>query len=191
MIRRLAAVSVLLVALSACTPPMPVAYMLPDPEIVKSIEPNRAFNRNISLGEMRVSDDVQHNGIATISPEILRKTLDEALYCAHMLGHEETIQKDASAYILSADLSQLDTTMASLGFSNDAASTINYTLTRRADERVLYHDNIHMTAHAGWIDAPDGIARRRLVMAKAMKENVTHLLRVLAQIEVPPLPVKH
>ncbi len=187
MICRIFACALLAAALSACTPEMLPHDMAPDAEIVKQIDHNPALTRKILLHEVSVNEYAEHNGVVTIKPATFRSALNSALRDAHFNAHEETITTEANAvYNLDARLTEFDSPGLGWGFSFDIPSAVDYTLTRRADGAIIYHETIRQIGHTGFADAPDAHQRVRLAMERSLSENITHLLRVLGQLEITP-----
>ncbi len=173
------AAAMLLLALSACTPKMDPARMLPMSDLVQQLEPNPALEDRIIVREVAVNQDAEHNMVSSINAETFRETLTVGLISAKL-----AVRGGAPGeYALDARMVEFDT--PGFGFSFDVPCTVEYTLVRLKDNATIYHDTIRQQGHAGFVDSFEGHERAVMAMSYAVRENVTHLIRVLDQLEVP------
>jgi len=163
----------LLLLLSACAQPLPVGNMLPMTQVYSQIPANPALERKISVGDV-VIDEATASQIAPVTPEIYREALQNALLTANFA----TRASDSPKYILDARLLELDVPM--FGFSMDASAKAQYQLKRADNNAVLVNETITLPYHAEFSESFNANERARIATAKAIRENITHLIRVLA-----------
>lgn len=181
MSRRLIASLLLAASVSACVAPMPVARTLPMSDIVQQIETNPALAHQISLGTVSVTDYAAKNSVILVSDETFREALNATL----LSGGLAVRGSNEGAYLLDAKMTDFALDSDFLGFTMDNRCAVEYRLTRRADGKEIYHDTIRQTGHAGFADAPDAHARAVESFALSLRENMTHLLRIFAQLNLP------
>ncbi len=98
------------------------------------------------------------------------------------------LQDDEPKYTLNANLVNFD--MPSMGFSMDSSCTIKYELVRNSDGKQVFQEAIKQGYHAPFAEALIGAERARLASSKAVRENVTHTLRVLSNLDAATLKGK-
>lgn len=163
--------------LVSCAPPLDSSDMRPMASVIQQIPENKELERNIGLGDVVVPEAYASSGIGTFSAKEFRDALVEGLLSANFIARNGK----TPAYTLSAEFIELD--QPAFGFSMDASSRAKYTLTRTSDHKVVYDDTIGQTYHAAFGEAFSGNERARIASSKAIRENITHLIRVLAELD--------
>lgn len=179
----LAAISLSLLA--ACAPPLDQGNMRPLTSIVQQIPTNPVLEKSVSLGQVSVAEEYsKSSGIGTIDDAMLRSVLTDGLLLLNYLPRQD----DEPKYTLNANLVNFD--MPSMGFSMDSSCTIKYELVRNSDGKQVFQEAIKQGYHAPFAEALIGAERARLASSKAVRENVTHTLRVLSNLDAATLKGK-
>jgi hypothetical protein len=177
--------SVALVAmLSGCAPPLDTTFMRPLSDVVQQIPANTSLERSVKLGQVNVPKQYASNDIGSLDSAGLRYALSDSLLLVNYLPR----QGDEPKFTLNANLTELD--IPRCCFSLDSSSTINYSLLRVSDGTEVFRETIKKGYHAPFAEAMNGTERSRLASSKAIRENITHALRVLANLNESDLKGK-
>lgn len=164
--------TIALCMLSACAIPIPSGDMKPTTQAYLAIASNKQLERNISVGSVIVGDEAKLHG--AITPEAYKDALDTALLTSDYLARVG----DTPRYLLDARLIKMEHPY--VGFNLDCYATATYTLRSRTTGRVIANDTVKSHYLAKFGEAFDGAARTRICVAKAIRENITHYLRLVA-----------
>lgn len=139
-----------------------------------SLPDNKALEKSIELGQVQIVEDTaSHIGIITV-PEFT-ETLKTALIMADYLSRSGTTAK----YVLDANITEID--RDTFGFNLTTTVATIYNLRNKATGETVFKDEIRLPYEAKFGEAFEGTIRSRISTAKAARENVTHLIKVLAR----------
>ena len=161
--------------LTGCVPPLPPGDMMPMTSVYTDIPANAALDRSVRLGTVTVPQEAENSSIAPLKAEVFREAIQNALLTSNMSVRADSVEK----FTLDAQMIELGIPM--FGFSMDANSKVNYQLTRVKDGKVVFNEIVTMPYTAPFSEAFDGNQRSRIATSKAIRENITHMLRLLAQ----------
>ncbi len=167
---------VIVLLTSACAPPLPAGDMMPMSQVYSQTPVNSILERKIALGQVSV-DESTSSQTAPVSKEVYREALQNTLLTANYATRGD----DKPLYTLDARLLELDVPM--FGFSMDASAKAEYKLKRTDSNAVVFSKVINLPYHAPFSEAFNGNERARIATAKAIRENITHLIKVLSNIE--------
>ena len=173
---------ILCLFLSACEGiPVPAHEMSPPSGIYTQLSRNTEFNHNIKLGNIQVAKNAEDRRIL-IKSKNYAEVLQTALLAAEFAS---SAYADTSAeYILSATLLELD--IPSWEFSMGSSAKARYVLKHACTERVVLDETLTLFAHVPFSLLSTSAERSRWATIKAMQENVTHLIRLLASTTLTP-----
>ncbi|TAE34931.1 MAG: hypothetical protein EAY65_00680 [Alphaproteobacteria bacterium] len=161
-----------LFSLSACVQPLPSDGMVPMPQIYGQLPKNDTLERSITLGKVSVLEDAAIGGF--ITPE----NYQEAILTALLTSGMKTRSEDKAKYTLDAELIDYDSPFAF--FENTITYKARYILRQTDSGRIALDETVSIPYTAKFAESPDGAQRMRIAIAKAVRENITHMLRVLA-----------
>jgi hypothetical protein len=176
--------AILLLLIAACAPPLPAGDMMPMTHVYDQIPANPALTRRVKLGTVTVAKGVG-GGTAPVEPTIYREAIQNALLTSNFAVRAG----DSEHYVLDSQLLELDVPM--FGFSMSASAKARYRLKSAESGSVLFDQTLNLPYTAEFSEALDGGQRARLASAKAIRENITHLIRVLAALDpaqLQPVP---
>lgn len=164
----------LLLVLGACAHPLQPSDMAVMPQVYNQLTTAPEFEKKIALGNIVVKENAGGMN-ATVNKENYTEALSNALlmdglYCKPQNNIDPT-------YILDANLSDIDVPM--FGFNMTATTTAHYRLYRKSDGADIINQTVKTPYEAKFPEAFDGAQRSRVAVAKSVRENVTHLLRVI------------
>ncbi len=160
--------------LAACEgPPLPSHDMSPAIGLYAQLPHNPEFNQNIQLGNVQIGKGAENN-TAPVKVKNYTEALQQALLSANFAVRSQS----APTYILDVSLTDLD--VSSFGFSVDSSAKASYQLKRADTNRVVLAEVIMLPAHVPFSFALDRYVRSRMAAAKAIQENITHFIRLLA-----------
>lgn len=162
---------VVLIALSACARPVPGSYMQPMSEVMQELPQHSFLDRKIGLGTVVMSEAAK-TAIHAPTDSTVSEGLSMALQSAG-LGARGTPQ-----YILDATVESMDT--PAMGFDMDVKSSVHYTLRKAHSERAVYDEVITVNPTTDFSESFNAEERLRVAMGKSLRENFTHLIRVLS-----------
>lgn len=164
--------------LGGCVSPIPASQMTPDISIYQQIESNPKLEKKIKIGRVEVNKNASSRNDANINAVEFQNALTNSLLTANYLirgGNEES-------YILDAEIVAIKQPF--MGFNLSVDTEIKYDLHDKGTGRSIYDDTLKLSGETRFSEAFDGILRLRMATAKAMSENITHLLRVLGNLDV-------
>jgi hypothetical protein len=163
----------ILLSLSACTPALEARSMVPMTEVYSQIPANKELERKIKLEQVSVYENAGA-GIAPVTAQAYREALQNALLTANFLIRAD----DQERYTLDARLVALD--VPTFGFTMTASATAVYTLKVADSGETILQETVSLPYKAEFGEAFNGAERARIAVAKAVRENITHMLRILA-----------
>ena len=170
---KILATSALLLLLAACAPSLPAGEMMPMTQVYDQIPANKELERKVKIGSVTVFENA--GGMtAPVQPEIYKEAIQNALLTSNMAVRAG----DDPSYTLDARLTDLDVPM--FGFSMTATATANYKLTLVSSGAVVADETVKLPYTATFGESFDGNQRARLATARAIRENITHMIRVLS-----------
>jgi hypothetical protein len=148
--------------------------MKPMTNVYAQIPVNETLERNINLRDVRV---VENAGgyVAPVTEPAYRDALDNALFTSNLGARAG----DDADFMLDANLLAVD--VDSFGFSLTTDTKASYKLSNKSNV-VVYEETISIPYTAEFGEAFDGTERARLSAAKAIRENITHLIRVISAL---------
>lgn len=168
----------LFMLLVACVP-IPPEAMQPMPQVYQQIPVNDELQGAVKLGDVRLADNLGGMTLAmnmdtSIEQKDYRKALETALAGANMAAASGSREK----YVLDANLMALDIPFALIKVT--VKSTAHYQLRRVDDNRIVMNETLKLSYTATFSEALDGSQRFRIALANAIRENITHMIRVLS-----------
>lgn len=173
-VKKICVVVLTCVALVGCAPPIPSGEMVPMTGIYEQIPVNENLQNNVSLGSVVVSEKATGPAHANVKPEMFKDAIQQALLTSNMSVRAGSPVK----YVLDATLLELDYPF--IGFDLTTTSKARYVLKRGDTGEALMDETITQTYTAEFGEAFNGDQRMRISIAKAVRENITHMIRVLA-----------
>ena len=159
---------------AACEgPPLPSHEMSPMLGIYSQLPVNPDFEQNIKLGNVQISKNAEHKG-APVKVAQYTEALQQALLGANFAARAQM----SPQYILDAMLLELD--IPSFTFSMDVTAKARYQLRRADTNQVVLDEVITLSSHVPYSLFTDANFRMRSAATKAIQENITHLIRLLA-----------
>lgn len=171
--RKVIPIVLLALGVSACTPPLEAGNMTPMTQVYSQIPANPELEHKVKLGQVTVYDQAGA-GIAPVTPDIFREALQSALLTSNFGVRGGAEEK----YVLDAHLLALDVPM--FGFDMTAAATARYVLRTADGSETVIDKTLSLPYTAEFAEAFDGSQRVRIAVAKAIRENITHMIRLLA-----------
>lgn len=171
-----------LLLLSACAPKLGAHEIAPMPEISAQIGSNPALTKKVEIGSVLVVEGAG-GPVAPLDAEGYRSGLLSALL---LQGYHAPDSQ--AAYVLDANMTEVD--YPAFGFNMDATATATYQLRNKATGEVLSNENVKTAYEAKFGESLDGTVRARLATAKAIRENITHYVRVLTALTPAQLKIK-
>ncbi len=172
------AVLVLGMALGACVP-ISSKEMQPIPQIYQQLTVDKGLEKSIKLGDVRVGGAEGVLDAYTDNPvkqADYREGLQTALRSANMLAQAGDNEK----YVLDANLMALDVPFKLFSFSVTVNSGATYRLRRLEDNYIIWDETLKLPFTAKFSDAFDAATRVRMAKSNAIRENITHMIRVLS-----------
>lgn len=163
--------------LASCAVPLPSSSMLPMSNVYETIPSNRALHQSIAIGNVYITE-----GAGGAYAPITEHMFKEALKTSLLMANYHVRNKSEPKYILDAHVLEIQQPFA--GFSMEVITKISYTLRTSNKNSVVYADTLTLAYTASFSEAPDGTQRLRIATGKAIRENITHLLRVLSDQEL-------
>ncbi|MBS0184814.1 MAG: hypothetical protein JSS34_00425 [Proteobacteria bacterium] len=158
-------------------PPLPSHEMSPMLGIYSQLPVNSDFEQNIQLGNVQIAPNAEHKAAPVKVPQYT-EALQQALLGANFASRAHMSPK----YILDAILLQLD--IPSFTFSLDVIAKARYQLKRADTKQVVLDEIISLSSHVPFSLFSDSNFRIRAAATKAIQENITHLIRLLASKSV-------
>lgn len=180
-LNKLAVCLLAVLLLTGCAPPLDTGPMRPQTEIIQSLTVPHELEGNLQVGEVLVPPEFKQSDIGTIDSAGLKSVLSDALLSAGYLPRGEAQPK----YTLTARLLALST--PAFGFDLDANCDVDYKLVRDEDQEVIMQETIKQGYLATFAEAWNAQERARGARSKAVRENITQLLRVLGNLEIEPV----
>ena len=177
----LLAVVLLSAALTSCARPLDDLHMRPMAGVIEQIPANRLLEHNVLLGNVSVPESYSTSTIGTFNSKGFTTALKETLLLVNYLVRQD----DEPKYTLNASLVKLD--IPTFGFSLDGTSVVDYSLVRNRDDKEVFRQTITQGYHAPFAESFDGNQRARIASENAMRENITQLIRMLAELNVNEL----
>ncbi len=147
--------------------------MLPMTQIYGQITPSKELDKAIKLGNVMVIENAGGQS-APVKTEAYKEALQNALFLSNMGARAG----DKEKYLLDANLLDLDVPF--FGFDMTATAKAHYQLRRIDNGLVVVDANITLPYTAAFGESLDGNQRVRIATAKAIRENITQIIRVLA-----------
>lgn len=179
MVRNYLLLALAALSLSACTaPPLPPQSMLPMTDVMQQLTPHKKLENNITLGTVTVPKELATSSIASVTDDLFRDALSSSLLTAGLLkrGNAE------ADYVLNAEMLKLD--LPSFGFEMSTASSVKYSLIKRKTDAVVHEEIINQEFTANLSDAFVAHERARITASNSIRENITHLIRVLNSLSL-------
>lgn len=160
-----------LALLSACAMPIASHDMKPLTEVHLQLATNPKFASKVAVGNVAIGEDAKLYGAVT--PEAYKDALQSALLTSNYISRAGS----ANQYLLDATLNEIETPF--MGFNLDCYATATYRLRSYATGQVIAEDTVKSHYEARFGEAFNGDERMRLCVAKSIRENITHYLRLL------------
>ncbi|HQS83506.1 MAG: hypothetical protein B7Y25_01150 [Alphaproteobacteria bacterium 16-39-46] len=172
--KKLLSLFALCLIIIACEgPPLPSHEMSPMLGIYSQLPVNPDFEQNIKLGNVQIAKNAEHKG-APVKVAQFTEALQQALLGANFAARSQMSPK----YTLDAMLLDLD--IPSFTFSMDVTAKARYQLKRADTNQVVLDEVIMLSSHVPYSIFSDANFRMRSAATKAIQENITHLIRLLA-----------
>jgi len=167
----------LAVLLAACVP-ISSKEMAPMPQLYQQISADTGLQKSIRLGDVRVgTDGVLHaSSYNPVKQEHYQEALNAALASASLAAANPAEAK----YMLDANLVSLDTPFKLFSLSVTVNSEARYRLRRTSDNFIVWEETLKLPYTAKFSEAMNAEARFRLANANAIRENITHLIRLIS-----------
>lgn len=164
----------LFLLLTGCTPYyLAPNTMAPLAGIYAQLPQNSSLEKKIQVGSIYVSPEVSGYPLAAVSKENFKLVLEMMLNNAHY----QTPTQEIPVYVLEASLIDLG---YEGWFGMDGHSKAKYTLTNMKTKEILWEETISSSSHVDYVLFSDGVIRAREAVGLAVRENLTHLIRVLS-----------
>lgn len=163
---------VLLTLLSGCAMPLTASEMAPLTDIYTQIPDNPRLERKIALGSVTLDKEAELMGTPPLPG--YRDALQNALLTSNLLARTQDPQ-----FVLDARLNSFD--LPIIGFNLDCYANATYTLRNKQSGEVVVLDTVKSHYEAKFGEAFDGALRMRICITGALRENITHYLRLLSQ----------
>ena len=160
--------------LTACAPPLTAGEMMPITDVYTSIPTNKTLERKVELGSINVVDGAG-GAYARVEPSVFQTALLNALLTSNYASRSG----DKASYVLDARVDEVD--FPTFGFNMDAITTATYSLKNKKSGKLIFSETVKAKYEAKFGEAFDGTERARIATARAIRENITHYLRVLAK----------
>lgn len=172
--------------LQGCAEPVREKNIEPMQEVYADIDKNPKLLADITLGTLTVSDTLEYSPIPLPTDEI-KTALGAAMTT---MGYSAQTQ-DTGQFLLNVTLLALDTPM--MGMSFTTTSTVAYELVDKLSNTTIWKEKVTMPYVAQYGETPqDSQERLRLSIERSLRENITHMLRLLPYIKdtAPTAPTK-
>jgi hypothetical protein len=157
----------------ACAPALESYEMMPKAAVYDTLPDNNTFAKNIAVTNV-IADDGMGGATAPITSENYKQAIVSALRQAGWYNNG-----DNARFHLEAHLVEVDQPM--VGFSFTVKTRASYVLTENKTGKVFYNDTITMPCTVTMSEALVGEVRLRKATSCAVGENITHLLKVIAE----------
>ena len=167
----------ILLLLSACMPPINSTQIMPSSVLYEQIKINPRLKDTIEVRHVVVPD-----GTGGYSAAVTKEHYGEALKMALLTSGLASKGKGNGKYYLDATILDVDQPFAL--FSITVISVIDYKLVDKATTRTIYEETITMPHTVGATESFDGSQRLRMATAMSLRENITHLIKVLTMKKI-------
>lgn len=171
--KRIIVALLLLSTVSACAVPISSGDMKPVTEAQIAISPNQKLAGKLAVGNVQVGDEAKVYG--AITPDAYKDALQSALLSSNYL----TRGAGQNKYTIDATLQKMD--YPAVGFNLDCYATATYRMRNSVTGEAISTETVKSHYLAKFGESFDGNIRMRLCLAKAIRENITHYLRILSQ----------
>lgn len=158
--------------------PLPPYEMTPSTHIYSQLPTNTFFDQTIGLGKVQVAKEADTR-TAPVREEAYKKALESALLSANLAVRSQT----PPLYILEATL--LEVNFPFWALSIEATAKAHYQLTRVKDQAIIFSETLLLSETVPFSVSFDGDVRTRLAVSKAIRENITHFIRLLTSKPKP------
>ena len=155
---------------AACAPSLSMYEKIPKPQTHHALISSKPLNKNITAGDIVADNDVR--GMTPIDSEQYKQSVIFSLRQAGWYADQNSAQ-----YVLDAHLLKVDQPF--VGFDMTVKTTAEYTLKKKASNKVVYHDTLTLPCTTRFAEAFNGEVRLRMATACSVGENTTHFLKVL------------
>lgn len=149
------------------------------PQLYQQISADTGLQKAIKLGDVQVAgaEGVLHaSSYNPVKQEHYQEALQTALANASLFAANPA----EAEYLLDANLVSLDTPFKLFSLSVTVNSEARYRLRRASDNYIVWEETLKLPYTAKFSEALNVDARVRLANANAIRENITHLIRVLS-----------
>lgn len=177
MLFRLSFILLLLSLTSCVTIPVPHSAMLPPSKTYATLPALPKLHEKIEVKNVAVPEDATAH-YAKVTKEQFAEALRTALQIAGLASKGMGNGK----YYLDATIVQIE--QPSFGLNFTVNTRIKYKLYSKTDNVIVYEDTITLSGGATMAEAFKADERVRLATGKALSENITHLIKVLATKDI-------
>lgn len=164
-----------ILSVTACEKlPIDESHIILNKAVIEQFNPNPALKNAIAIGEVTSSAQVQDLRF-DVSTDSYRRVLIRAL---NTQGYRAKVAEKAR-YVLTAQLQDLS---LSGGFDTEAHSQISYQLVDRHVSAIVWSETIILPYVERYQFGADGVQKTQSAIEGALRENVTHMVRLLAEL---------
>lgn len=159
--------------------PISSKEMAPMAGIYQQIPASKGLEKSIKLGDVRVggAEGVIH---PYSDNPVKQADYNDALQTALTHAKLLTSSGGKETYFLDANLVSLESPFKLFSLSITVNSTAHYRLRRAADNFIVWEETLKLPYTAKFSEAFNASMRARLAIANAIRENITHMIRVLS-----------
>lgn len=170
--------STVLLLISACSKmPIDESHIRPNKDVVEQLAPNESLKNAIAVGQVEVSTEVSELAF-DVSADLYKRVLIRAIKSQ---GYR-ALDANKARYILTAQLQ--DISIAGL-FDIEAHTQIAYRLVDKHDGIPVWFETIVLPYVERYQFGADGNQKAQAAIEGALRENVTHMVRLLADASIP------
>lgn len=163
--------------LAGCASPAAIDKMTVKPATHSSL-PNAQLKENVTIQSVSGGKSTNPLWVSKVGNDGFKQALEESLRNAMLLSNSG----QSSKYTLDAKLLSLDQPVAGLDMTVTAA--VEYTLTERATQKVLYSKIISTPYTATFSDSAIGFIRIKIANEGAIHENIRSVIEALNQLKL-------
>lgn len=177
-IKQLLLCSSILLLITACGKlPINESHVRPNKDVVEQLIPNEALKNAIAVGQVEVSAQVSELAF-DVSADLYKRVLIRAIKSQ---GYR-ALDENKARYILTAKLQEIS--IAGL-FDVEAHTQIAYRLVDKHDGIPVWFETIVLPYVERYQFGADGTQKIQAAIEGALTENVTHMVRLLADASIP------
>ncbi|GEM_PF-4932137 len=149
------------------------------PQLYQQISADTGLQKSIKLGDVQVAG--AEGVLFPISDYPVKQAqYQEALQSALANASLMAANPAEAKYLLDANLVSLESPFKLFTLSVTVNSEARYRLRRASDNFIIWEETLKLPYTAKFSEAFNATTRVRLALANAIRENITHLIRVLS-----------